>query len=164
MEHSFKLGFSASNNEAEYEALLAGLRAVMDLGAREVKVYSDSRLVVNQVQGSFEARDPRMMEYLRLVRQVMNQFLKAKVVQVAKGQNRHVDSLATLALSLTEKMPRLIKVELVAEPSINAGIGVSVIAISEPSWMDPIINFLVEDQVSDDEKEAGKVHKVAARY
>ena len=61
-------------------------------------------------------------------------------------------------------MPRLIKVELVAEPSINAGIGVSVIAISEPSWMDPIINFLVEDQVPDDEKEASKVHKVAARY
>ena len=85
MEHSSKLGFSASNNEAEYEALLAGLRAVMDLGAREVEVYLDSRLVVNQVQGSFEARDPRMMEYLRLVRQVMNQFLKAKVVQVAKG-------------------------------------------------------------------------------
>ena len=85
MEHSFKLGFSASNNEVEYEALLAGLRAVMDLGAREVEVYLDSRLVVNQVQGSFEARDPRMMEYLRLVRQVMNQFLKAKVVQVAKG-------------------------------------------------------------------------------
>ena len=164
MEHSFKLGFSASNNEAEYEALLARLRAIMDLGTWEVEVYSDSRLVVNQVQGSFEARDPRMMEYLRLVRQVMNQFLKAKVVQVAKGQNRHVDSLATLALSLTEKMPRLIKVELVAEPSINAGIGVSVIAISEPSWMDPIINFLVEDQVPDDEKEAGKVHKVAARY
>ena len=85
MEHSFKLGFSASNNEVEYEALLAGLRAVMDLGAREVEVYSDSRLVVNQVQDSFEARDPQMMEYLRLVRQVMNQFLKAKVVQVAKG-------------------------------------------------------------------------------
>ena len=164
MEHSFKLGFSASNNEAEYEALLARLRAIMDLGTWEVEVYSDSRLVVNQVQGSFEARDPRMMEYLRLVRQVMNQFLKAKVVQVAKGQNRHVDSLATLASSLTEKMPRLIKVELVAEPSINAGIGVSVIAISEPCWMDPIINFLVEDQVPDDEKEAGKVHKVAARY
>ena len=49
LEHSFRLGFKASNNEAEYEALLAELRAVLDLGAREVKVYSDSRLVVNQV-------------------------------------------------------------------------------------------------------------------
>ena len=52
----------------------------MDLGAREVEVYSDSRLAVNHVQGSFETRDPRMMEYLRLVRQIINQFLKAKVV------------------------------------------------------------------------------------
>ena len=47
MEHSFRLGFKASNNEAEYEALIAGLRAVLNLGAREVEVYSDSRLVVN---------------------------------------------------------------------------------------------------------------------
>ena len=68
LEHSFKLGFRASNNEAKYEALLAGLRVVLDMGAQEVEVYSDSRLVVNQVQGSFEARDSRMKEYLRVVK------------------------------------------------------------------------------------------------
>ena len=55
LEHSFKLGFRASNNEAEYEALLARLRVVLDLGAREVEIYSDSRLEVSQVQGNFEA-------------------------------------------------------------------------------------------------------------
>ena len=49
MEHSFRLGFRASNNEVEYETLLTGLRVVLDLGAREVEVYSDSQLVVNQV-------------------------------------------------------------------------------------------------------------------
>ena len=47
LEHSFRLGFKASNNEAEYEALLVGLRAVLGMGARDVEVYSDSRLVVN---------------------------------------------------------------------------------------------------------------------
>ena len=47
LEHSFRLGFRTSNNETEYEALLVKLRAVLDLGAREVEVYSDSRLVVN---------------------------------------------------------------------------------------------------------------------
>ena len=78
-------GFKASNNEVEYKALLAGLRVVSDLGAKEVKVYSDSRLVVNQVQGSFEAKDPRMMEYLRLAKQTMDCFLSVKVVQVARG-------------------------------------------------------------------------------
>ena len=54
-EHSFRLGFKASNNEAEYEAFITGLKTTFDLGARNVEVYSDSRLVVNQVQGSFEA-------------------------------------------------------------------------------------------------------------
>ena len=61
------------------------------------------------------------------------------------GHNRHVDSLATLVSSLTEEVPRLIKEKVVAEPSINARVGVSVVVIFELRWMDPIINFLVED-------------------
>ena len=55
LEHSFRLGFRASNNEVEYEALLARLRTVLGMGAWDVKIYSDSRLVVSQVQGNFEA-------------------------------------------------------------------------------------------------------------
>ncbi|XP_030941575.1 uncharacterized protein LOC115966483 [Quercus lobata] len=70
LEHSFRLGFRASNNEVEYETLLAGLRVILDMGAWEVEIYSDSQLVVSQVQGSFKARDSRMKEYLRVVRQV----------------------------------------------------------------------------------------------
>ena len=42
LEHSFRLGFNASNNEAEYEVLLAGLRAVSRLGAQDVEIYLDS--------------------------------------------------------------------------------------------------------------------------
>ena len=64
LEHSFRLGFRASNNVVEYEALLVGLRVVLDMGAQEVEIYLDSRLVVGQVHGSFEARDPQMKEYL----------------------------------------------------------------------------------------------------
>ena len=57
LEHSFRLGFKASNNEAKYEALLACLSAVLHLGAKDVEIYSDSRLFVYQIIGSFEARD-----------------------------------------------------------------------------------------------------------
>ena len=105
-----------------------------------------------------------MMEYLRLVKQTMNQFLKAKVVQGDRGQNWHADSLATLASSLTEEVPWLIKVELVAEPSINARVDISVVAIAEPCWKDLIIDFLAKDQVPIDEKEADRIYKVVARY
>ena len=54
-EHSFRLGFKASNNETEYKALISGLKTAFEFGARDVEVYSDLRLVVNQVQGSFKA-------------------------------------------------------------------------------------------------------------
>ena len=57
LEHSFRLGFRASNNEAKFEALLAGLRTVLGMGTRDVEIHLDSRLVVSQVQGIFEARD-----------------------------------------------------------------------------------------------------------
>ena len=55
LEHSFRLGFRASNNETKYKALLAGLRTVLGMGARDAEIYSNSQLVVSQVQCNFEA-------------------------------------------------------------------------------------------------------------
>ena len=61
LEKFLKLGFLAINNEAEYEALLAGLIAIQKLVGKIVKVYCDSRLIVGQVRGDFEAKNPRML-------------------------------------------------------------------------------------------------------
>ena len=55
MEKSLRLGFSTTNNEAEYEALLVGIAMVRLLGREMVELYSDSRLIVGQVNGDFEA-------------------------------------------------------------------------------------------------------------
>lgn len=74
LEHSLRLGFRVLNNKAEYEALIARVKAVNKLEAADVEVYLDSRLVVSQVRGSFEAKDSRMVEYLRLVSQMMCEF------------------------------------------------------------------------------------------
>ncbi|XP_030924958.1 uncharacterized protein LOC115951992 [Quercus lobata] len=157
LEHSFRLGFNASNNEAEYETLLAGLRMVSRLEAQDVEIYSDSRLIVNQVQGSFEARDPLIKAYLDLAKQVMDDFCTVKVIQVARAQNRHADSLATLASSITKDIPQLIRVELVPESSIKvsrnegaARVEVTAVATLGPSWMDPIIDFLADDRILED--------------
>ena len=56
MEKSLRLGFRTSNNEAEYEAFIFGIKVAQQLGAEEVEIFSDSNLVVSQVEGSFEAR------------------------------------------------------------------------------------------------------------
>ena len=64
IEKSLRLGFSATNNEVEYETLLVGMAMVQKMGGKAVEVFSDLRLVVGQVKGELEARDLRMQEYL----------------------------------------------------------------------------------------------------
>ena len=74
IEKSLRLGFSATNNEAEYEALLAEVAMVKKLGGKVVEVFSDSRLVVGQIKGELEARDHRMQGYLGKARQLQSGF------------------------------------------------------------------------------------------
>ena len=105
-----------------------------------------------------------MKAYLSAAKQIISKFRTVKVAQVGRAQNKHADSLATLASSITEEVPRLIKVDLIREPSIgmedncnSAGVDVAMISTTRLCWMNPIIDFLVEDKVLDNEKEAKKI-------
>ena len=60
---SYKLEFECSNNEAEYEALRVGLKILKKLGAKKIFVYSDSKLVIKQVKGEYQAKHPRIRAY-----------------------------------------------------------------------------------------------------
>ena len=68
IEKSLRLDFSVTNNETEFEALLMGMVMVQRMSGKSVKVFSDSRLVVGQVKGEFEAKDERMQGHLSQVR------------------------------------------------------------------------------------------------
>ena len=60
IEKSLKLGFSATNNEAKYKALLVEMNMIQKMRGKVVKIFSDSRLVIGQVKGELEAKDVRM--------------------------------------------------------------------------------------------------------
>ena len=64
IEKSLRLGFSATNNETEYEVLLIGLAMVLKRAGKVVEVFLDSQLIVGQVRGELEAKDLRMQRYL----------------------------------------------------------------------------------------------------
>ena len=64
VEKSLRLGFLATNNEAEYEALLEEMSMVQRMGGKSATMFSDSKLVVSQVKGELEARDERIQGYL----------------------------------------------------------------------------------------------------
>ena len=74
LEQSIRLGFPASNNEAEYEAILSGLDLALALSVSKLRVYSDSQLVVRHVRKEYEAKDERLARYQAKVRDTLQQF------------------------------------------------------------------------------------------
>ena len=117
IEKSLRLGFSATNNESEYEALIMGMSMVHKMGGKTVKLFSNSRLVVGQVTGELEAREPRMQGYLDRVRHMRTEFESFDVLHIPRGENTHADSLATLATSSVRNLPRVIIVEDLCTPT-----------------------------------------------
>ena len=84
---------------------------VQKMGGKAVKVFSYSKLVVGQVRGDLEARDPRMQEYLCQIRSIQAKFEVFDLSHIPRGGNTHANSLATLATSSAQDLPRVILVE-----------------------------------------------------
>lgn len=101
---SYKLAFECSNNEAEYEALIAGLKILRKLNAKSISIYGDSELVIRQVRGEYQAKHPRMEAYRNAVLDILNLFSKYTLTCVPRIQNSIVDALAKVASSLKISM------------------------------------------------------------
>ena len=117
IEKSLILGFLTTNNEAEYEALLEGMSMIQRMRGKEVKMFSDLRLVADQVKGELEAKDKRIQGHLSQVRHLQSGFESFSLLHVPRSGNTHADSLATLATSLTQSLPRVILIEDLCKPT-----------------------------------------------
>jgi ribonuclease HI len=95
----------ATNNVAEYEALLHALRYALGRGARRIAVFSDSELVVRQVTGAYRVKHPSMIPLHRAATALLARFEEAAVRHVRREQNRDADRLANRALD--EKASKL---------------------------------------------------------
>uniref|UniRef100_A0A2N9EIR5 RNase H type-1 domain-containing protein n=1 Tax=Fagus sylvatica TaxID=28930 RepID=A0A2N9EIR5_FAGSY len=116
IERVIRLQYTITNNEAEYEALLTGLKLAQILGATKLDIHSDSQLVVGQVNGDKEAKEECMQQYLNLVRHQISQFREVKLNRIPREQNMDVDQLAKTASS-TELDD---KIEIVRQSSLQA--------------------------------------------
>jgi len=118
-EHTFvyKLRFPCFNNEAEYEALLVGLKAVKRLGIKRLKVFSDSELVIEQVRGTYGVKNPSLATYRVAIQKIMKHFTSIKYKVVSRNENNLADSLAILAAkSVLKKEKITLRVE--KQPSL----------------------------------------------
>ena len=138
---------------------------VQKLGGKVVEVFSDLRLVVGQVQGELEARDSKMQEYLSQVRHLQSGFESFNLSQVFRSRNTYADSLATLATSSAQGLPRVILVEDLCSSAEAKRSMVQVHQIrASPSWMDPIVLFLKEDVLPTDKSKADKIRRKAFQF
>ncbi|KFK44296.1 hypothetical protein AALP_AA1G239700 [Arabis alpina] len=123
LEQSFRLGFKASNNEAEYEAIIAGMRLAQGLNIEHVHAFCDSQLVTSQFSGEYATKDDRMEAYVKVVRDLASTFEEFTLTRIPRGENVDADALANLAsASAPPKDPalkRVIPVEFIECPSIQ---------------------------------------------
>ena len=138
VEYALRFGFQASNNEAEYEAVIAGLNLAHFMEADQLEVSSDSQLVVKQIEDSYKARGEKMILYLKKVQELLRKFIRVQVKHVPRIENSRVDALAKLATASHEDLGRLIPVEHLPEPSVSLYTEEVSPVMSKPSRMDPI--------------------------
>ena len=161
MEYTLRFRFQASNNGAEYEVVIAGLNPSHSMEADQLEVNSDSQLVVKHVEDSYKAKGEKMILYHKKVQELCKMFVRVQVKHVPSAENSRADALATAS---REDLDRLVLVEHLLEPSVNVDDEEVSPVMSEPSWMDPIWDYLVDGILPSDPKEASKLRTRLTRF
>ncbi|XP_076954009.1 uncharacterized protein LOC143628258 [Bidens hawaiensis] len=151
------------NNEAEYEALLAGLRIAKGIRVRRVQAHVDSLLVANQVGGTYDARDVKMKEYLKVTQELMKEFEEAEVIHIPRGSNKKADALSKLAAVAFDHLAKEVKVETLQQLSMTEAT-VAHVGTQGSSWMTPLLEYLQEGKVPKDKEEERKLRVKALQY
>ncbi|XP_021734970.1 uncharacterized protein LOC110701664 [Chenopodium quinoa] len=157
-EYAIKFKFKASNNEAEYEATLAGLRMSFAVGARKVHLQTDSQLVASQLQGAYEIREATMMKYVTKVKELAAQLVHFQIDLVPRAGNSQADALSKLASSTLQSLTRTVMVKVLEESSIAEKEQVNCVRIQR-AWFSDILAYKLHGSLPDDEAQAKKVKK-----
>jgi ribonuclease HI len=118
LRYMLRLHFPASNNVAEYEALLNGLRIAIELGVRRLDARGDSQLVIDQVMKNSHCCDPKMEAYYDEVRRLEDKFYGLELNHITRRYNDNVDELAKIASGRTTVPPDVFSRDL-HQPSVK---------------------------------------------
>ncbi len=118
LKYTLQIHFAASNNVAEYEALVHGLRLAKELGIRRILCYGDSDLVVQQSSGDWDAKDANMASYQFLVQQISGYYEGCEFLHVPRADNDQADALAWIG-STRQAIPTGVSLQRLLKPSIK---------------------------------------------
>ncbi|GJZ73635.1 reverse transcriptase domain-containing protein [Tanacetum coccineum] len=128
--YALRFEFNASNNEAEYENLLVGFRIIEQIGVKNLEAKVDSRLVANQINGSYVAKEQSMIQYLEKAKALIRRFKKYSIKRVPRSENKKACALSKIAFTIEEE---------------------------GDSWMTPLLEYLVDGKLPAEAKKARAV-------
>ena len=119
ISYAVRLEFKATNNQAKYKALIAGLELAKAVQANKVKIRTDSQLVANHISERFQIRDEKMEQYLKRVRQTIGKFEFVDIAQIPRSKNYQVDILARMTAIADPNMLKSVPMKVKSFPSIE---------------------------------------------
>jgi ribonuclease HI len=118
LQYILQIHFRASNNVAEYEALVHGLKLAKEIGIRRILYFGDSDLVVHQVSGEWDAKDANMASYRFYVQQLCGFFEGREFHHFPRANNDEVDRLSNIG-STKQDILAGVSLEVIHKPSIK---------------------------------------------
>jgi ribonuclease HI len=188
LRYMLRLHFPASNNVAEYEALVNGLHIAIELGVRRLDARGDSQLVIDQVMKNSHCRDREMEAYCDEVRRLEDKFYGLELNHIARRYNETADELAKIASGRTTVPPDVffrdihqpsVKIDDTPEPEeASAQPKVSSVAEGEalrvegeqngvtpnPNWQTPYLEYLLPGELALDKAEARRLTRRAKSF
>lgn len=161
IQQAVRCNFLATNNEAEYEALIAGLKIALAEGTKKPVVKSDSQLVVNQVSGHFQARNEKMVWYLTIVKQLMQKFKNLTLEQIPREENTKANAMANL-VAVTNKEGLIGQILFVLLEKL--ALEMEKVHQIEEDWRTPITKYLTDGTLLKDCAESRKIRVRASRF
>ncbi|CAN1292950.1 Ribonuclease HI [Linum perenne] len=138
-EAALRFSHNRTNNAAEYGAMIAGLRMARSMGVTHIKIYSDSAIVVNQLNGGYEVRVESLLPYCEEAKAALRDFEATELTQIVREDNAHSDALSKLATALNFEEERMVTVE--KEKKVCLALEETE-ADSTGDWRAPIIAYI----------------------
>ena len=162
IECMIRLDFPTTNNEAEYEALIAGLDLVRAAGVENMIIHCDSQAITSQINDDYGCRNKRMKKYLEEVKGRISG-LEVKFVQIPREENEYADRLAKATSAESMDASEQVLSFFQTSSLIDDGKQMQEIAIEE-NWTTPLIAYLQSGTLPDGKDAARKLKVQASRF
>lgn len=166
-----KLSFPTTNNTAEYQACIYGVKAALAAGAKYLTVYGDSNLIISQTIGVWRVRDERLQMYTEYLQQFIPYFEDIDFKHLPREQNSFTDALAKLAVNLTWENNvkiRAVTIEESDSPVVNLEHMIAALTLQDDkdAWYADIKNFLITGRYPEEshKKDQLAIRRLAAHF